>query len=135
MSLYKTIQRKDKDTAGIIPVFVVEHKEPRHSYSLSFDNKTAVRVAEKDPELVAQGAYANIGAYYFSTGKIFVDEAETAIQEGDVSGLPGKEEFFVAPLYQRLLNQGKKVQIAIVKEVWRLGTPQELEDFEKNYQV
>lgn len=132
-SLYDTILDKSEETVGIIPVFQPPDSEPKWSYSLFDNEKTALAVGEKDPVLAAKGAYANIGAYYFRQGKIFVDEAEQMIEENDTYGVPGKEEFYVAPLYQRLIKKGMEIKVAILPKVWGLGTPKDLETFEKSY--
>ncbi|MBU1200204.1 NTP transferase domain-containing protein [Patescibacteria group bacterium] len=129
----QTIKNKDSDTVGVIPVDTPIDNEIKHSYSLAPDNKYAIKIAEKDPVLAAQGAYSNIGAYYFSKAKTFVDQVENMIKKNLVSGPQGKQEFYVAPIYQRLLDQGKKVQIAVTKQAWRLGTPADLDYFLSSY--
>ena len=133
-SLYKTIL-ENNDIAGAIPVFRPPDDEVKWSYTLFDDDFVASGVGEKDPDLAKKGAYANIGGYYFSSGKLFVDEAEAMINEGDMYGAEGKQEFYVAPLYNRLIKKGKKIKAAVTPEVWGLGTPKDLEDFEKNYRV
>lgn len=130
--LYQEILNKDKKTAGIIPVFQPPDQEVKWSYTLFDKIHRALAVGEKDPELVKKGAYANIGAYYFSSGKLFVKEAEEMISEGEMYGAPGKQEFYVAPLYQKMIKKGYKVKAAITPKVWGLGTPKDVEYFEKN---
>jgi len=132
-SLYKTILHRDNLTIGIIPVFQPPDKDPKWSYTLFDTDKTAIAVGEKDAKLAASGAYANIGAYYFSEGKIFVEEAEKMINDNDMYGNPGKEEFYVAPLYQRLIKKGMKVKAAVTPTVWGLGTPKDVELFTKEF--
>lgn len=133
--LRKAVDTKDPDTAGIIPVFEPPDKEVKWSYTL-FDktSRIASAVAEKDPVLAKKGAYANIGAYYFSSGNEFVGAAEEMIGSGDMYGESNKREFYIAPLYQRMIDKGKKIQAAPVDFMWGLGTPKDLEYFEKNYQ-
>lgn len=132
-SLYKTIENKEDDVQGAIPVFQPPDKEPKWSYTLFDENFTALAVGEKDAELAAKGAYANIGAYYFSHGNVFVKEAEEMINSGDMYGPEGKQEFFVAPLYQRMIKKGMKIKAAVTPSMWGLGTPKDLEYFEANY--
>lgn len=131
--LYEEILSKDNKTIGIIPVFQPPDNEVKWSYTLFDKNQRALAVGEKDPELVKKGAYANIGAYYFSSGKLFVKEAEEMIGEGEMYGAPEKQEFYVAPLYQRFINKDYKVKAAITPKVWGLGTPKDVEYFEKNF--
>ncbi len=133
--LWNLIQQKDTDTAGIIPVFRARNEGiPKWSYSLTHpDSNHIVRVAEKDRALMEAGAYANIGAYYFSKGKHFLDLAKEVIDKNQTFGDPGKGEFYIAPLYQILLDRGHKLQAAVVPEVWGLGTPSDLEHFLENH--
>src|SRR5579871_1850517 len=93
-SLYQAIINKSADVAGIIPVFQPPDDEVKWSYTLYDKEFTALAVGEKDPELAAKGAYANIGAYYFSSGKLFKKEAEEMISNGDMYGPVGKQEFY-----------------------------------------
>lgn len=131
--LYEAIKNKDKKTMGIIPVFPPPDKEVKWSYTLFDKEYIALAVGEKDAELAAKGAYTNIGGYYFSNGKFFVKEAQEMIEQGEMYGAPGKQEFYVAPLYQRLIKKGFKVKAAITPTVWGLGTPKDVEYFEKNF--
>lgn len=132
-NLYQAILEKEEDTVGIIPVFLPPDDEPKWSYSLFNDQQVVSAVGEKAIELVKKGAYANIGGYYFSSGKIFKDEAQAMIREGDLTGAPGKKEFYVAPLYDRLIKKGMKIKVAIVPKVWGLGTPKDVEYFKRNF--
>lgn len=133
-NFYESIMEKDKDVVGIIPVFEPpDRNDVKWSYTLFDENKTALAVGEKDPEMAAKGAYANIGAYYFSSGSLFRKEAEEMINSGDMYGPEGKREFFVAPLYQRLIKKGMKVKAAVLPQVWGLGTPKDVKYFEGNF--
>ena len=131
--LYKKIRNKNKVTMGIIPVWIPPDREPKWSYALVKRGHRIVAVGEKDKSLADQGAYANIGGYYFSSGKLFVKEVEKAIKENDLTGDEGKKEFFVAPVYQRLINKGHKIVAALTPRVWGLGTPKDVDYFEKNF--
>ncbi len=132
-SLYQTIISKEEDVQGVIPVFQPPDKEPKWSYTLFDENFTAIAVGEKDADLAKRGAYANIGAYYFSHGNIFVREAEEMIKAGNLYGPEGKQEFYIAPLYQRMIKKGMKIKAAVTPKMWGLGTPKDVEFFEANY--
>lgn len=131
--LYEKVKDKDSKTQGIIPVFRPPDQDPKWSFSLVEGEDLVTAVGEKDKELAAKGAYANIGGYYFSRGNIFVKEVDEAITENDLTGDEGKKEFYVAPIYQRLINKSMKIVAAITPKVWGLGTPQDVEYFEKNF--
>lgn len=134
MNLYRAILKKDLETSGIIPVFKPPDKDPKWSFTLFGKNRVASAVGEKDAELALKGAYANIGAYYFSKGRIFVEETESMIRDGDMYGNEGKKEFYIAPIYDRLIKRGYKVKVAITPRMWGLGTPKDVEYFENNFQ-
>jgi dTDP-glucose pyrophosphorylase len=128
--LEKVIERKTDATAGIIPVFLARNEGiPKWSYSLLDEKSRIVHVAEKDVRLMELGAHANIGAYYFSKAKFFFETAEKAIQNNRKTGERDKAEFYVAPLYQDLIERGEHIEAAIIPEVWGLGTPSDLAYF------
>jgi len=131
--LYNKVRNKDSETQGIIPVFRPPDKDPKWSFSLVETGDIITAVGEKDKELAAKGALANIGGYYFTHGNVFVKEVEEAIEENDLTGDEGKKEFYVAPIYQRLIDKGMKIVAAITPKVWGLGTPKDVEYFEKNF--
>ncbi|MBI2268231.1 MAG: hypothetical protein HYU80_02145 [Candidatus Blackburnbacteria bacterium] len=132
-NLYEAIRSKNSETVGIIPVFQPPDNEPKWSYTLFDENRVASAVGEKDAELAAKGAWANIGGYYFSKGKIYVEEAEEMIANGDMYGAEGKKEFYLAPVYDRLIKKGHRVEVALIPQVWGLGTPKDVEYFENNF--
>lgn len=132
-NLYLMLKDKAADVAGVIPVFQPPDSEVKWSYTLFDQEQTALAVAEKDPQLAAKGAYANIGCYCFSRGKFFVEEAQAMIAANDLYGPAGKAEFYIAPLYQRLINNGMKIKAAIIPKMWGLGTPKDLEYFLANF--
>lgn len=134
-NLYKAIRSKHKKTVGVIPVFQPPDSDPKWSFTLFNRRNRASAVGEKDVELAVQGAWANIGAYYFSEGRIYVDEAEKMIANGDMYGAEGKKEFYLAPVYDRLIKKGHRVEVAKIPQVWGLGTPKDVEFFEAEYRV
>lgn len=131
--LYNKINNQDRKTQGVIPVFRPLDTDPKWSFSLIEEGDVITAVGEKDKELADKGAYANIGGYYFTHGNVFVQEVEQAIAENDLTGDEGKKEFYVAPIYQRLINKGMKIVAAMTPKVWGLGTPKDVEYFEKNF--
>ncbi len=42
-------------------------------------------------------------------------------------------EFYVAPVYNRLIAAGARIEIDPAEEVWALGTPEDLRYFEANF--
>lgn len=132
--LEQAILARTRDTMGIIPVFTPPNDGiPRWSYSLITSHGNFIeQVGEKDVELMRKGALANIGAYYFSKAGMFFSEIEEVIAKNEMTGDEGKKEFYIAPLYQRLIAKGFKIQAVTIPEVWGLGTPTDLEYFLAN---
>jgi dTDP-glucose pyrophosphorylase len=71
--------------------------------------------------------WALTGLYWFRDAGRFVELAKAMV--GDDERTRG--EFYVAPLYNRLIAAGGDVRLATVEEVWSLGTPEEIERFEQ----
>jgi len=77
-------------------------------------------------EKVRISKHASTGLYHFQRGKDFVAAAEGAIADDERSG----KEFYVAPLYNRLIENGARIVVDEAKEVWVMGTPEDLKHFE-----
>lgn len=115
--------RKYPEADGLIPVFRVPEKNPKWSYSRLNDGGFVDLVAEKIPI----SEWANIGAYYFKKGKDFVQGAEEMVRQNELTN----NEFYVAPVYNKLIEKGKKIRLVYPKYVYGLGTPEDLEFFVK----
>jgi dTDP-glucose pyrophosphorylase len=70
--------------------------------------------------------WATTGLYYFRRGADFVRHADRMIAAGDRSN----REFYVAPIYNRMIAAGADIRANPVDEVWVLGTPEDLARFE-----
>lgn len=130
---YKAILDKTEGVSGIIPVFTPPDLEPKWSYSLLASDSSILEVAEKDPKLAQMGAHANIGSYYFTRAEIFLQEAHQMIADLEMYGPKDKQEFYIAPLYQKLIDKNHRISAAIIDKLWGLGTPSDLEIFLKEY--
>lgn len=129
--LYNEILNRKDDVSGIIPVWTPPDNEPKWSYSLINDDGYITDVGEKDKSLADRGALANIGAYYFNKWNDFIYEVESAILENDLTGAEGKREFYVAPIYDRLIKKRNlRIIPALTPKVWGLGTPKDVQYFE-----
>lgn len=122
-SIGEIIKNKDLCIRGIIPVFRATHQ--KWSYVLLDDNGYVVRTAEKEPI----SNFATVGLYYFSRGKDFVWAAEEMIKKN----LRVHGEFYVCPTYNELIQRGDKIIAPEVKEMWSLGTPEDVDHFNKYY--
>ncbi|WP_345972460.1 glycosyltransferase family 2 protein [Sulfurimonas diazotrophicus] len=121
-SLKYDLLREDCD--GVLGAF--HSNEDRFSFAKLDENGYVVETAEK----VAISNYALTGLYHFKRASDFVDVAKKHIE----SEVLTKGEFYIAPMYNDLISEGKKFIINMAEEHWVLGTPEELNDFEINYQ-
>ncbi len=114
----------DPTIDGVIPVKDVD-PEPKWSFCRTNSDMKVIEIAEKKPI----SRYANIGAYYFKTGEYFVHAAERMIAEDRrVNG-----EFYIAPVYEMLIEEGKHIKAALCDRGWWIGTPEDVEVFLKDY--
>ena len=109
------------EVAGAIPVF--NSSQEGLSYSAVDDQGRITRVREK--EQISN--YANIGAYYFREFGDFL----TALECMEDRAERVNNEYYVAPTYNELIADGKRVVARECDTVWSLGTPQALEQFEQ----
>ena len=109
----------DKAEGGALVSF--ESNEPRYSYATLDENGYVSRTAEK--EVISN--HALCGAYFFSTGKRFKEIAHQLLNEPEFK----KPEYYVSLLYNYLLANGEKVQLAKMEEYYSYGTPEELKRY------
>lgn len=122
-SMLKVIA-ENPDIDGMIPVFEVLDGNPKWSFSRVGENGFVDMIAEKNPI----SKWANIGGYYFGKGSEFVKIAQDVVDKGEYSN----GEFYIAPLYNKLIERGGKVKLAYPEYVYGLGTPEDLEYFLEN---
>ena len=98
-----------------------ESNEPRYSYAALGEDGYVTRTAEK--EVISN--HALCGAYFFSTGKRFKQIAHQLLNEPEFM----KPEYYVSLLYNYLLADSEKVQLATMEEYYSYGTPEELKRY------
>ena len=104
---------------GVIPCFYGEGNA--WSYARTLDNGYVQEVAEKKQI----SKYATAGYYYWKKGSDFVKYAEQMIEDNSRTN----GEFYVAPVYNWAIKDGKKIAIYMVDKVYELGTPEYLEKY------
>lgn len=132
-SLWEARARKDPATVGILSVVQPPDVALEWCYVEMRTERFVHDIKEKDPILAASGARGAVGAYYFSHGKDFVKEVEEMIAENDVSGEPGKKEFYISQVYHRFCRKGYLVEVVNLPEAWMLGTPRHVDRFLQYY--
>lgn len=98
-----------------------ESNEPRYSYAEIDNNGFVKRTAEK--EVISN--HALCGAYFFSSGQRFKQIANKLLSEPEFK----KPEYYVSLLYNYLLADGEKVQLATMEKYCSYGTPEELNQY------
>lgn len=76
-------------------------------------------------EKVQISNHATAGYYFWKRGKDFVSYTEEMISNNDRS----KNEFYVAPVYNYAIKDGKKIVTYMVDKIDQLGTPEWLEQY------
>ncbi|MFK7873443.1 MAG: sugar phosphate nucleotidyltransferase [Oligoflexales bacterium] len=103
------------------------------SFAKVDDQGVVVATAEKE----RISPWASVGSYYFSSGKDFVRLAERRVQ----SQVKNRGEYYIAPLYNDFIHEGKKIMLDPVDWFQSMGTPEDIlkywgvdiiEDYNKN---
>ena len=110
-----TMQEKDCD--GGIVTFKATH--PKWSFAEIDENNIVKRVAEKNP--ISDNA--TVGFYYWKKGSDFVKYAEKMISKN----IRTNNEFYVCPVFNEAIEDGKKIIAYEIDEMWGLGTPEDLQ--------
>ena len=98
---------------------------PKWSYVRQDSNGFVTEVKEK--EVISN--VATVGIYYWKHGSDYVKYAEQMIHKN----IRVNNEFYVAPTYNEAIQDGKKIKIFNVDKMWGLGTPEDLDNYLKNY--
>ena len=109
------IKKQNPDFA--LPVFYSEN--PRSSFAKVDEEGIVIETAEKNPI----STNAIIGSYYFGKGSDFVYACEKMIAEENKFG----NEFYISPMFNYLIQKGKKGIIVKDCELIEMGTPELLE--------
>ena len=112
---------RNKGGDGGIVTFISTH--PRWSFVKVDDLGLVTEVAEKKPI----SNIATVGIYYYKKGRYFVEAAEEMIRKN----IRTNNEFYVAPTYNEMIAEGKKVYSYPVAEMRGLGTPEDVRNFIK----
>ena len=120
--MYK-MQEQDVD-AGIL-CFNATH--PKWSFAEVDEHGFVTRVAEKDPI----SDVATTGIYYWKKGSDYVKYAEQMI----AANIRYNNEFYVCPVFNEAIKDGKKVKSYMIEKMWGLGTPEDLNTYIQNFKL
>ncbi|MEO6436330.1 MAG: glycosyltransferase family 2 protein [Tepidisphaeraceae bacterium] len=125
-SLHKTLPALSQDVGGVLGVF----KAPGDKWSFArTDSGGAEGRVVETAEKKRISDWACTGLYHFTRGCDFVAYADAVIRDDERVN----NEFYVAPVYNRMIRDGADVRLDLAEEVWVLGTPEDLAHFEKHY--
>ena len=110
---------REKNVDGGIVTFIATH--PKWSFVKTDEEGLVTEVAEKRPI----SNIATVGIYYFKKGSDFVKAAEQMITKN----IRTNNEFYVAPVFNEMIENGKKILTYPVAEMRGLGTPEDLKRF------
>ena len=106
-------------------IITFEASHPKWSYVKLDDYGNVSYVREK--EVISN--IATTGIYYWTSGSDDVKYSKQMIEKDiRVNG-----EFYVAPVYNEAIEDGKKIKIYNIEKMWGLGDPQSLDYFLENY--
>ena len=112
------------DWGGLIPTF--ERTAPNYSYARIDEQGNVVETREK--QMISTHAAV---MYYFTKWKYFVSAAEAMIEKN----IRYNNEFYMCPVYNEVIAQGKIVRTLPVKLALHLGTPEEAKYFEEHVPI
>ena len=120
--VYSDIYQKIiSDTASEGIISVANMPGDRWSFAATDEHGNVIKVAEK----VRISDHASTGIYYFRHGDLLVSAGEEMIRNNERT----RGEFYVIPVYQKLIDAGYKVSIAESHEMCDMGTSSSLNEF------
>jgi dTDP-glucose pyrophosphorylase len=110
------------NTDGIVFTFNAVH--PKWSFAKTNARGYITEIAEKKPI----SDIATCGIYWYKKGSDFVKYAKQMIEKN----IRVNNEFYVAPVYNEMIADGKALVPFYVHKMWGLGTPEDLKHFLEN---
>lgn len=108
---------------GGIVTFHATH--PKWSFAKIDEDGIVTEVAEKKPI----SDIATVGIYFWKKGSDYVKFAEQMIQRD----IRTNGEFYVCPVFNQAIDEGKKFRVRNIEKMWGLGTPEDLNYFLENH--
>jgi HAD superfamily hydrolase (TIGR01509 family) len=113
----------ETEADGGIVTFEATH--PKWSFAKINKKGLVTEVAEKNPI----SNIATVGYYYWKHGSDFIKYAEKMIQED----IRINNEFYVCPVFNQAIADGKEIRTFNIDKMWGLGTPEDLKYYLENY--
>jgi dTDP-glucose pyrophosphorylase len=109
------------DIKGMLVSFF--SNDARYSYARADENGFVVEIAEK--KVISVNALA--GAYFFSTGELFLNLAKRLLDQKNIESA----EYYTSLLYNYLLEDKGKIKVVRINKYASFGTPEELKVYNK----
>jgi len=108
---------------GGIVTFEATH--PKWSFARINDHGLVTEVAEKNPI----SNIATVGFYWWKQGSDFIKYAEEMIDKN----IRVNNEFYVCPVFNQAIKDGKEIRTFNIDKMWGIGTPEDLRHFVTEY--
>jgi choline kinase len=105
-------------------VVTFDSSETKWSY-VKISDGYVIETAEKNP--ISNDA--TVGIYYWKKGSDYVKSAENMISKN----IRVNNEFYICPVYNEAINDGKLFAPYKVNKMWGLGTPEDLKFYLENF--
>jgi UDP-N-acetylglucosamine diphosphorylase / glucose-1-phosphate thymidylyltransferase / UDP-N-acetylgalactosamine diphosphorylase / glucosamine-1-phosphate N-acetyltransferase / galactosamine-1-phosphate N-acetyltransferase len=92
------------------------------SFARADDNGRVVEVAEKK----RISDHCSTGLYYFSRSSYLQSFGQHIIMNNETT----RNEFYVIPVYQKMIEEGLTIELSSAAEMWDMGTPAAKQTFE-----
>ncbi len=113
---------QETDADGGVVTFKATH--PKWSFAKVNEHGLVTEVAEKNP--ISDNA--TVGYYYWKHGSDFVKYAEQMINKD----IRVNNEFYVCPVFNQAIEDGREIRTFDVDGMWGLGTPEDLKHYLEN---
>tara|TARA_A100001201_G_scaffold87642_2_gene77180 strand:+ start:11951 stop:13306 length:1356 start_codon:yes stop_codon:yes gene_type:complete len=106
-------------------ILTFEATHPKWSFAKVNEQGLVTEVAEKNPI----SNIATVGFYYWKQGSDFVKYAERMIEQD----IRVNNEFYVCPVFNQAIEDGKEIRTFNIDKMWGLGTPEDLKYYLEHY--
>jgi beta-phosphoglucomutase-like phosphatase (HAD superfamily)/dTDP-glucose pyrophosphorylase len=106
-------------------ILTFEATHPKWSYAKLGADGFVSEVAEK--KVISNEA--TVGIYYWKKGSDYVKYAEDMIAKD----IRVNNEFYVCPVFNQAIEDGKKIKVKRINKMWGIGTPEDLNYFLKQH--
>jgi hypothetical protein len=106
-------------------ILTFKNTHPKWSYAKLDEHGFVSEVAEK--KVISENA--TVGMYFWKQGSDYVKYANQMINKN----IRVNSEFYVCPVYNEAIADGKRIRVKQIERMWGIGTPEDLNYFLDNY--